>query len=163
LDGIIEEKFEPILLWHNPNIHPFMEYKHRRNAAAEFAVLYELAMEIDDFYGLKDFVGNVAGDIESKQARCEYCYRSRLEYTVKKAVASGFEAFSTTLLASPYQNFDAICKFGSELAIRYGCEFVIRDFRKDFRAAMDEARKMGLYMQKYCGCVFSEEERYRRK
>jgi len=65
------------------------------------------------------------------------------------------------LLASPYQDFEAICKFGHEMAKEYGCEFVVKDFRENFRAAMNEARKMGLYMQKYCGCVFSEEERYR--
>jgi len=162
-DGIAKEGFVPTLLWHNPNIHPFTEYKSRRVAALDFAKLHELPIEADDNYGLREFVGNVAGDIENKRARCAYCYRSRLEHTAKHAANNGYEAFSTTLLASPYQDFDAICNFGQELAKEYGCEFIIKDFREDFRAAMDKARKMGLYMQKYCGCVFSEEERYRKK
>ncbi|MDR2182797.1 MAG: epoxyqueuosine reductase QueH [Clostridiales bacterium] len=159
--GIIKEGFAPVLLWHNPNIHPFTEYKSRRGAALDFAALYQLPMEADDFYGLRKFVGDVAADGD-RRARCAYCYHARLAHTAKYAAQNGYTAFSTTLLASPYQDFEAICKFGRELAEMYGCEFVIRDFREGFRAAMDEARKMGLYMQKYCGCIFSEEERYRK-
>ena len=153
--GIINEGFAPVMLWHNPNIHPFEEYKSRRAAAVDFAAKHDLPLEIDDFYGLREFVENVAGDING---RCGYCYRSRLAYTAQHAAQNGYKAFSTTLLASPYQNFEAICKFGQELAKEHGCEFVIRDFREDFRAAMAKAREMGLYMQKYCGCVFSEEK-----
>jgi len=159
MDGISKEGFQPTMLWHNPNIHPFIEYKNRHTSAVDFAALKQLPVEADEFYGLRDFVTEVAGDIDS---RCAYCYRIRLEFTAKRAAKNGFAAFSTTLLASPYQNFDAICKFGQELAEEHGCEFIVRDFRDGFRAAMDEARKMGLYMQKYCGCVFSEEERYRK-
>lgn len=160
--GIVREGFAPTLLWHNPNIHPFAEYKSRRTAALDFAALQELPIEADDFYGLREFVKNISENIDDKRFRCAYCYRSRLEHTAKHASEHGYEAFSTTLLASPYQDFDAICKFGREMADKYGCRFVIRDFREGFRAAMDEARKMGLYMQKYCGCAFSEEERYRK-
>jgi len=160
--GIIKEGFAPTLLWYNPNIHPFMEYKSRRMAALDFAAMHELPIEADENYGLREFVGHVAGNIDNRRARCGYCYRSRLEHTAKYAAQHGYAAFSTTLLASPYQDFEAICEFGRELAKEYGCEFVIKDFRAGFRAAMDEARKMGLYMQKYCGCVFSEEERYSR-
>ena len=162
MDGIVKEGFAPTLLWHNPNIHPFTEYKNRRTAALDFAALGALPIEADDFYGLREFVGNVADDMGNRSTRCAYCYRSRLEHAAKYAAQHDYKAFSTTLLASPYQDFEAICKLGREMAEKYGCEFVIRDFRGNFRAAMDKARKMGLYMQKYCGCVFSEEERYRK-
>jgi len=159
MDGILKEGFRPTMLWHNPNIHPFVEYKNRRTAAMDFAAIKQLPVEADELYGLRDFVMEVAGNIDN---RCTHCYRVRLEFTAKQAAKSGFAAFSTTLLASPYQNFDAICKFGQELAAEHGCKFIVRDFRDGFRVAMDEAREMGLYMQKYCGCVFSEEERYRK-
>lgn len=46
----------------------------------------------------------------------------------------------------------------SELAQEYGIEFVYRDFREGWQEGQEEARRVGLYMQKYCGCVFSEEE-----
>ena len=37
------------------------------------------------------------------------------------------------------------------------------DFRVGFRSGQEKARNLGLYMQKYCGCIFSEEERYEKQ
>jgi len=161
-DGIIRDGFAPSLLWHNPNIHPFIEYKARRGAASDFANISDLPIAVDDNYGLRDFVYDTAEHMDDKLKRCGYCYCSRLHYAAKYAKEHGYAAFSTTLLASPYQDFDNICKYGYELAKEHGLEFIVRDYRKDFREAMNKARAMGLYMQKYCGCVFSEEERYRK-
>jgi predicted adenine nucleotide alpha hydrolase (AANH) superfamily ATPase len=93
-------------------------------------------------------------------SRCAFCYRLRLEKTAARAAAEGYEAFSTTLLISPYQNHDCIRATAETLAARYGVAFLYRDFRPRFRAGQKEARAKGFYMQKYCGCVFSEEERY---
>lgn len=73
---------------------------------------------------------------------------------------TGYDSFSTTLLVSPYQNHEALKKLGEKLAKEYGLEFVYRDFRVGFREGQTKAREQGLYMQKYCGCVFSEEDRY---
>lgn len=72
----------------------------------------------------------------------------------------GYDAFSTTLLISPYQNHEALKQIGEEMAEKYGLTFLYRDFRPGFREGQAEARELGLYMQKYCGCIFSEEERY---
>ena len=44
------------------------------------------------------------------------------------------------------------------MAREFGIEFVYRDFREGWREGQDEARQAGLYMQKYCGCIYSEEE-----
>ena len=73
---------------------------------------------------------------------------------------TGYDAFTTTLLVSPYQNHELLIKVAEEMAKKYGVEFLYRDFRQGFREGQSEARALGLYMQKYCGCVFSEEERY---
>lgn len=95
------------------------------------------------------------------QNRCtNYCYRVRLEQTAKYAKENGYDAFSTTLLVSIYQNHDEIKKIGEELANIYGIKFLYRDFRVGFRQGQAKARELGLYMQKYCGCIFSEESRY---
>ena len=72
----------------------------------------------------------------------------------------GYDTFSTTLLISPYQNHDAIKQIEEELAQKYNLKFLYRDFRPGFREGQAEARELGLYMQKYCGCIFSEEDRY---
>lgn len=146
------------LLWHNPNIHPFTEYRARQQAAAAYAAAAGLAIIGADGggYGLRPFLRAVHG----ADNRCEYCYHSRLEFTAKYAAAAGLGGFTTTLLASPYQNFDAICRIGGDLARQYGLVFVAPDFRADYRKGLTEAAEMALYRQKYCGCVFSEEERY---
>ena len=72
----------------------------------------------------------------------------------------GYDAFTTTLLVSPYQNHDLLIQVAQEMAKKYDIEFLYRDFRPGFREGQNEARQLGLYMQKYCGCVFSEEDRY---
>ena len=105
-----------------------------------------------------EFCKNVVDDLEN---RCvKYCYRVRLEQTARYAKEHGYDTFSTTLLISPYQNHNALKKIGEEMAEKYGLNFLYRDFRPGFREGQAEARELGLYMQKYCGCVFSEEIRY---
>ena len=73
---------------------------------------------------------------------------------------TGYDAFTTTLLISPYQNHEVLKEVGQEIAEKYGLTFLYRDFRPGFREGQTMARELGLYMQKYCGCVFSEEDRY---
>ena len=98
------------------------------------------------------------GDISN---RCvNYCYPTRIGATVRYAKEHGFDAFTTTLLASPYQKHEELKGVCELLAKEYGIEFIYRDFRVGFREGQAKAREAGMYMQKYCGCIFSEEERY---
>jgi len=83
-----------------------------------------------------------------------------MEQTVKYAKEHGYDSFTTTLLVSPYQQHETIKNICEEMAERYEIQFLYRDFRVGFREGQAKARELGLYMQKYCGCVFSEEERY---
>ena len=85
-----------------------------------------------------------------------------MEKTAQEAAARGFSAFSTSLLISPYQQHERIARIGRAMGEKYGVTFVYRDFRPLFRDGQQRARDVGLYMQKYCGCVFSEEEKYRK-
>ncbi len=90
--------------------------------------------------------------------RCvKYCYRVRLEQTARYAKEHGYDTFSTTLLISPYQNHEALKVIGEEMAKKYNLTFLYRDFRPGFKEGQAEARELGLYMQKYCGCLFSEQ------
>jgi tRNA threonylcarbamoyladenosine dehydratase len=112
-----------------------------------------------DKYGLDLFLQSIGHETEMP-GRCKICYRLRLERTAAFASEHGFDAFSTSLLISPYQQHETIQRIGGELAARYGVEFLYRDFRPLFRKGQAAARARGLYMQKYCGCIFSEKERY---
>ena len=157
IEQLREENIEPTLFWYNPNIHPFIEYRNRKNALIEYAKSMDLKLIIDDNYGLRSFISAVTPNFVT---RCEYCYTERLSKTAKYAVDNGYNAFSTTLLISPYQNHERIKQISGKISADIGIEFLYRDFRPYFREGQNMARSMNIYMQKYCGCIFSEEERY---
>ncbi len=161
IESLRKEGIEPTSYWFNPNIHPYMEYKARRDTLIEYSKKIDLKLILEENYGLREFCKNVVGDLDN---RCKsYCYPVRLEQTAKYAKENGFDAFSTTLLISPYQNHEALKGIAYKMAEKYDIEFLYRDFRPGFREGQNKARELGLYMQKYCGCVFSEEDRYRKK
>ncbi|MBO5397496.1 MAG: epoxyqueuosine reductase QueH [Clostridia bacterium] len=158
IDSLRKEGIEPVSYWFNPNIHPFMEYKARRDTLIEYSKMINLELIVDENYGLVEFCKNTVDNLSN---RCkEYCYKVRLEQTAKYAKENGYDAFTTTLLVSPYQNHEALKEVASEMAQKYGVEFLYRDFRPGFREGQNKARELGLYMQKYCGCIWSEEMRY---
>jgi predicted adenine nucleotide alpha hydrolase (AANH) superfamily ATPase len=149
-----------MLFWYNPNIHPSAEYVLRRNSLALFAANESLQLKIHDEYGLRFFLNET---FPYTEGRCKKCYFLRLEKAASTAAEEGFEAFTTSLLISPYQDHEEIRRTGEETAARHGIEFLYRDFRPLFREGQATARAMGFYMQKYCGCIFSEEERFSAK
>ncbi len=151
------EGFDITAYWYNPNIHPYTEYKARRDCMIDYAAAQNIGILVQDEYGLVPFVEHVAEDIAG---RCRYCYEHRLEMTARFAAEQGYDGFTTTLLASIYQKHDDIAAYGERIGAEYGVTFLYRDFRPNFRAGNQKARDEGLYMQKYCGCVFSEGERY---
>lgn len=161
IDSLREEGIEPVSYWFNPNIHPYIEYKTRRDTLIEYSKMINLELIIDEDYGLREFCKEVVDDLDN---RCvNYCYRVRLEQTAKYAKEHGYDSFTSTLFVSPYQKHDELKKVCEEMAEKYSIEFLYRDFRPGFREGQNKARELGLYMQKYCGCVFSEEERYSQK
>ena len=147
-------------LWFNPNIHPFTEYRARRNTLIDYAKSINLPLTVEDEYGLRGFVAAVSPDFSG---RCALCYRMRLDEAARAAKEGGFDAFTSSLFVSPYQNHELMKEVAQQAAADHGVPFLYRDFRPYFREGQDRARELGLYMQKYCGCVFSEEERYAKK
>ena len=143
--------------WYNPNIHPFTEYRERRNTLRTYATAIELPLIERDDYGLRPFVREVAEDIGG---RCIKCYEMRLFDTARMAAEGGFDSFTSSLFISPYQNHALMRDVAERAAYQYGVKFEYRDFRPYFRAGQEKARELEMYIQKYCGCVFSEQERY---
>lgn len=146
--------------FHNPNIHPFREFKARIGALEEVAGTMGLEVEYDREYGLKDYLRQV---VFQEEARCPLCYGMRLEATARKAAEIGAEAFSTTLLYSRYQRHETIRALGEEMGRRFGVPFLYQDFRIGWQPGIDRALEMGIYRQAYCGCIYSEQERYDKK
>ncbi len=146
--------------WYNPNIHPFTEYRARRNCLREYAQAIALPLIEQNDYALRPFIRAVAEDIGN---RCGKCYEMRLFEAARQAKAAGFDSFTSSLFISPYQNHALMRETAQRAADAYGVDFLYRDFRPYFQAGQEKARELGFYMQKDCGCVFSEEERYLKK
>lgn len=154
IEHLRKEGIEPTLYWYNPNIHPYIEYKTRRDTLKEYSKSINVKAIFQEEYGLDAFCKNVINDLNN---RCSnYCYRVRLEQTAKYAKENGYDAITTTLFVSPYQKHEILKEMMQEVADKYDLEFVYRDFRIGFREGQAKARELGLYMQRYCGCIFSE-------
>lgn len=158
IDELRKENIEPTLYWYNPNIHPYTEYKKRMDTLKEYSKSIGVKTVFEDEYGLREFTKNIVDDLSN---RCSnYCYKTRLEKIVKYAKQNGYDNFSTTLLVSPYQKHDIIKSICEDLSKEYDIQFMYKNFRIGFREGQAKAKELGLYMQKYCGCIFSEEERF---
>ena len=158
IDALRKEGIEPTLYWYNPNIHPYTEYKARKDCLKDYAERIKVQAIFEDDYGLDEFCKKTVNSLES---RCiDYCYPIRLRKTFEYAKENGYDAVSTTLLYSIYQKHDFIKKLCESLSEEYGINFLYRDFRVGFWEGHNKAKEEGLYMQKYCGCIFSEEDRY---
>ena len=161
IDKLRKDGYEDITsYWYNINIHPYEEYRARLNALIDYTKMVDVPLIIDDDYGIRKFTKSVINDIDG---RCRFCYVSRLAKTVKYAKENGYDAFTSTLFVSIYQNHELMKQICESLAEKYDIKFLYRDFRVGFREGQNEARSLGMYMQKYCGCIFSEEDRYQKQ
>jgi predicted adenine nucleotide alpha hydrolase (AANH) superfamily ATPase len=129
----------------------------RLDAVQKLRTLWNLDIEYIEHYGLREFIRSVAHD---EGNRCLRCYSTRLEETAQIARKMGLDGFTTSLLASPYQKFDMIINIGKDIGKKYSTRFYAEDFRIGWKEGVTLAKKLGLYRQKYCGCIYSEEEKY---
>lgn len=139
IDSLRSEGIEPTVYFYNPNIHPYLEYKARRDTLKEYAKMIDIEAIFEEEYGLRTFCKNVIDDLDN---RCSnYCYKVRLEKTAKYAKENGFDAISTTLLVSPYQKHDVLKQQGEDIAKKYGLEFLYRDFRVRFPRRTSQSKR----------------------
>ena len=155
-----EDNLDVTGFWYNPNIHPYMEYRARRDAFRNYSRLIDLPVIYKDEYGLDEFCKKVINNLKN---RCSSCYAERMTVVAKYAKEHGYDAFCTSLLYSPYQNHEELKRVCEEIAKAFDIDFYYYDFRPFYREGQEEAKRLGIYMQKYCGCIFSEEDRYEKR
>lgn len=151
LSILVKENIEIEGLFYNPNIHPIEEYSKRlenakilfENTNLNLNVIDDFKQEVWENYNLDEL------------SRCNMCYSLRFDRVAKYAKEKGFDAFTTSLLVSPYQKHDLIIEICNKVALKYGIDFYYQDFRPGFREGQNMAREMNLYRQKYCGCILS--------
>jgi len=157
VQSLQDKGFKVKAFYYNPNIHPFGEYNKRKEALE--ALSKELQVELDcPEYGPSEFFQAI-NTKEERPGRCALCWFLRLSRTAKQAKEEGFDAFTSTLLVSPYQDQEMLKELGNKAAREAGIEFFYEDFRPGFRKAHEQAKSKGIYCQRYCGCIYSEIER----
>ena len=143
--------------FYNHNIHPYQEYAIRRDTAMQMAEQEAMPLIVRDDYDLEGFLAHVSAEPDK---RCGYCYSSRLRAAAEAAAGGDFEAFTASLLYSRYQKHDEIRALGEQLGNEYGLIFYYQDFRSGWQEGIRLSKEQGLYRQQYCGCIYSEKERY---
>jgi hypothetical protein len=141
----------------NPNIHPYKEFERRLDTLKEYATAIDLPLTVDGRYLLEDFLAEA---MRIDRIRCEGCYEMRFRMAATAARQLACDAFTTTLLVSPYQKHDLIREVGERVAKETGIPFYYVDFRPGWHEGVRISRERQMYRQPYCGCIFSEKERY---
>lgn len=179
-------------LFFNPNIQPLAEYMRRREGAIRVAERLDLplitadALPVDeqtwedawldgrDASSFSPGKGDAAVPPAANPAfwlravagregeRCVFCWRIRLDKTARLAFRHGFDGFTSSLLYSRYQNHERIRELGESIAAKNGPAFVYEDFRTSWQEGIRLSKEWGVYRQQYCGCLFSEYDRYSR-
>ncbi len=157
LPELREQGYEVMGYFSNSNIHPYKEYLQRREGLETYAGTIALPVIWDEDYNPVEYFQNIS---YRESLRCMLCYRMRLEKTAQVAKKGKFDYFSTTLLVSPFQNHDLIKEIGEAMGQQYEVPFLYQDFRSGFKATVERSRALDLYRQQYCGCLYSEMERY---
>ena len=144
-------------LWFNPNIQPYTENQRRLKTLLAWAQGEDLRLIRQDEY---DPVSWLRGAAFREEMRCRLCYHQRLTRAAQVARRGGFDAFSTTLLYSVRQKHELIRELGRAVAAERGVSFHYQDFRPFWKEGVELSQRLGLYRQQYCGCIYSEAERY---
>jgi predicted adenine nucleotide alpha hydrolase (AANH) superfamily ATPase len=169
--GNLQEKFSVTGFWYNPNIHPFTEYEKRLEALKTLAEKRSLPIIYKDEYDLEKFLRGV---VFKEKERCSFCYDLRLRETAEAARRGNFDYFTTTLLVSPHQNQNLIRKIAQRISEDYKVQLYPQKgdidkkgdrllFKEGWKENIRISKEMGLYRQQYCGCIYSEKERYLKK
>jgi hypothetical protein len=143
--------------FYNPHIQPYQEFQKRLETLESYARSEDLPLIVRPDYDPQTFFREVAF---RETNRCVYCYSIRLNSAARLAKKSRFDAFTTTLLYSRRQQHSLIASIAEEASKRHGIAFIYRDFRSGWKHGQRSAKALGMYRQQYCGCIYSEMERF---
>ena len=152
-----EEGLEVMGFFYRHNIHPYTECLKRQQALEAYSEQIKLKVIYQEGYDLEGFIQNVAF---RESERCNYCYHDRLRSTALLARRGKFDYFSSTLLYSKQQKHELVRSMGESIGKSVGVPFLYRDYREGWKEGIECSKQIGLYRQQYCGCIYSEKERY---
>ncbi len=154
----LANEFDVTLYFFNPNIAPAEEYQKRLAAARQAAAEAKVKL-MEGQYQPEEWLALMRGHENDPEggARCEMCFSLRLGETAKYAHENNFEYFTSTLTVGRNKKAVVINPLGEKWAKQFGLKFLAEDFKKGGgQVETDkESRRLNLYRQNYCGCIFS--------
>lgn len=157
VERLREEGHELMGLFYNPNVHPYTEQQKRLESVKRWAEAVDLKLVVHQDYDPETWFQRVAF---REARRCRLCHSDRLARAAQVARKGGFDAFTTTLLYSKQQKHDLVAEAGRDAGAQWRVDFLYRDFRPLWKQGIERSKEMGLYRQQYCGCLYSERDRY---
>ena len=151
------EDLEVMGFFYKHNIHPYTECLKRQKTLEKYANSIDLSVIYQEDYDLEGFIRGV---VYRESNRCEFCYHERLRSTALVAKRGKFDYYSTTLLYSKFQKHDLLKSIGESIGNSVGVPFYYRDFRQGWKKGVEASKHLEMYRQQYCGCIYSEKERY---
>jgi epoxyqueuosine reductase len=151
------EELEVMGFFYKHNIHPYTECLKRQETLQRYAEMSNLRVIWQEGYEPENFIRNV---VFRESDRCAYCYYDRLKSAALIGKRGKFDYFSSTLLYSKFQKHDMIRDIGESVGKKVGIPFLYKDFRSGWKEGIEESKRLELYRQQYCGCIYSEKERY---
>jgi len=152
-----DQGYRVIAFWYNPNIHPYAEHLKRLGAVQTLSHEMDFRLIGVPGYDMPSYFRAVAGN---ESERCRHCFGLRLGKVASAARDMGMAGFSSTLLISPTQRHEALREVGEAVAKDAGTNFLYADLRKRYSDSRRLTKPMEIYRQQYCGCLYSEWERY---
>lgn len=139
------------------NIHPYTEMKRRKDTLHAYAQQIGLRVVYQEGYNLEEFLRNTAF---RETSRCLYCYHDRLKAAALLSKRGKFDYFTSTLLYSKFQKHELIKSIGEDVGRSAGVKFYYQDFRQGWKEGIVQSKALNMYRQQYCGCIYSEKERF---
>mgnify|MGYP004512883907 FL=1 len=155
--------FDITILYYNPNIYPYEEYKKRKDEQIRLISNFKGVKIIDCDYD-NDIYNEVIKGLENEPergSRCTKCFYLRLNKTGEIAKKNNFEYFGTTLTVSPYKNAKLLNEIGEDISKKYDIKWLYSDFKKNdgYKKSIELSKKYDLYRQDYCGCIYSKRDK----
>ncbi|MFW6011048.1 MAG: epoxyqueuosine reductase QueH [Desulfosalsimonas sp.] len=157
IEALAGQGFSVMGFFYRKNIHPYTECMKREQTLREYAGQTGLRVIYQEGYDMEGFLRSM---VFRETERCRLCYHDRLTSTAKIAKHGKFDYFTSTLLYSKHQNHELIAEIGKSAGKKQGVPFYYQDFRGGWKDGIEKSRQMGMYRQQYCGCIYSEKDRF---
>ncbi len=155
---VLKDSFDVLAFFSNSNVEPKEEYQKRLDSFKKLCELTGLEYSVDE-YDSDEWFETIKGlELEPERGkRCSICFEYRLKRAFEFAKKNGIKYITTTITVSPYKDSKMVFDVGKKLSQQYGVSFTALDFKKEdgFKKTKELAEKYSLYMQNYCGCVYS--------